>query len=85
MARTDANNDPSQFNDDVAATAVVGALVTKVDIIDQRTERIETKLDKVVTTTDRWGGALVVIGAAVSAVVSLIIGVVTAAAGSANK
>jgi len=81
MGRTDAVNDPSQFNEDVAATAVVGALATKVDIIDKRTERIEAKVDKVVTTTDRWGGALVVIGAAVSAVVSLIVGVVTAMVG----
>ena len=66
--------DPSEFNADVAATAIVGGLVQKVDGIDERTKLMDTKLDKVVTTTDKWGGALVVIGAGVSTVVSVVVG-----------
>ena len=71
--------DPSQFNEDVAATAIVGVLVTKVGFIDERTKSMDAKLDKVVSTTDKWGGALVVIGAGVSAVVSIVTAIITGA------
>lgn len=70
--------EPSSFNADVAATAVVATLVEKVQNVDDRTERMETTLNGVKSTVDRWGGALVIVGAVTSAFVSLVVAVITA-------
>lgn len=67
-----------KFNDAVAATAAVGAL--RADLADVKTDLIEVKGDvkHIRTTTDRWGGGILVVSAVASAVVSIATAIVTA-------
>lgn len=64
------------FDDAVRSTSAFGELATKVSDTNDRVARMEPKLDKVVTTMDRYAGAMVVVGTLVSIAVSLIVAVI---------
>lgn len=46
-----------QFEREIATAASLGSLNAKMDLILQRQDRFEIKLDSVVASTNRWKGA----------------------------
>lgn len=61
------------FDDAVRSTAAFGELATKVIDTNDRLTRMEPKLDRVVSTMDRWGGAIAISSAAISIAVTLLV------------
>lgn len=56
-----------QFEREIATAASLGSLNAKMDLILQRQDRFEIKLDSVVASTNRWKGAtalLMILGGA---------------------
>lgn len=75
---TDALSDPSRFNDDVASTAVVGALRADVRTLRADVKEVKADVKHIRSTTDKWGGGILVVSAIASGVVGIVVSIATA-------
>ena len=71
MGMTDPND--IFFNDRVEATAFAGEVRTELREFRRDFDEVRSDVKHIRSTVDRWGGAVAIIGAAISALVSFAV------------